>query len=92
MDIIDQLDEEFEARYHITTDLEPDGYWVWVSKVGGGTIGRLYIGQWMWAVMYGDDGIVDRWDAGGNGCVHTGVNRSHYQAANLAVDFAEESK
>lgn len=64
--------------------LTPDGLRVAVTKVGGGTVGRSYTGDWVYEIrrgshtgkvlMHGRD-------------LYTGTAKTHVQAARLAAEM-----
>ncbi|MGN6128515.1 MAG: hypothetical protein ACTHON_18305 [Humibacter sp.] len=55
-----------------------------VDKVGGGTLGRAYTGDWTVTVMNGPVYEVD------NETLSTGTPKMHAQVARLAYEFAVE--
>lgn len=61
-----------------------DFYAVYVDKVGGGTLGKSYEGDWQVTVNTGDVYVLD------NSLIHTGTRKTHAQVARLAVDWAED--
>jgi len=60
------------------------GLQVSVDKVGGGTLGRRYTGDWEVTVMNGDEYIYDR------DIMYTGMSKSHVGVADMAADMAAE--
>jgi hypothetical protein len=60
------------------------GLRVEVNKVGGGTLGRAYDGEWFVTVLNGPHYIFD------NANLHTGTPKTHREVAEMAVDFADE--
>lgn len=62
------------------------GYQVCVNKCGGGTVGRLYIGDWEVTVLDGDVCIMD------NELLFTGTSKTHRAVAFMAFKFASEGE
>lgn len=60
-----------------------DGFTVHVNKVGGGTLGEAYEGDWEVVVMNGDVFVLD------NNIIHTGTPKTHAGTAREAIMFAE---
>jgi hypothetical protein len=60
------------------------GYRVEVDKVGGGTLGRKYDGNWIVSVESGGTFLYD------NEILHTETPKTHEEVAYLAADFASE--
>jgi hypothetical protein len=80
---------DFEYTQHITTDMNPDGYWVGVNKVGGGTVGQKYTGYWDATVYDGDENELWHTDGATDRHICTRVFQNHLYAACLALDVYE---
>lgn len=71
-------DEDFEY----VQDFNDDGYIVYVSKVGGGTLGRSYEGAWLYR-------IADKWgDWFDDDVMHTGTPWQHSTVAAAVLEYA----
>jgi hypothetical protein len=73
--------EENETPEYATTIY---GWPVSVDKIGGGTLGRAYGGDWTATVMNGPVYVMD------NEILSTGTPKTHAQVARLAYEFAAE--
>lgn len=62
---------------------EIDGAAVRISKVGGGTVGKAYVGHWHYTIVQG--GAVS--DRGSD--LHTFMARTHAEAAQVLMGFTE---
>jgi hypothetical protein len=58
-------------------------YWVYVSKVGGGTLGEMYAGTW--EVVIQEDGKTLL-----NQEIITGTPHDHWSIAYIAIGFLDE--
>lgn len=58
------------------------GYWVHVTKEGGGTLGKRYEGDWTVSVIDGDVFLLD------NEILYTGTPKNHEEVAEMAYDYA----
>jgi len=86
MSDLDVAMNTYEAVYHFTTEDNSDGYWVAVSKVGGGTVGREYCGRWYASVMSAEGWRLNCYNSDGElDTVHREM--SHTKAAETALDF-----
>lgn len=67
-------DYEFKMTFLDDDDYIPT---VWISKVGGGTIGRLYDGDWKIMIdgPYGQTDVMN---------FRTGMSKSHFEAGHQA--------
>lgn len=63
-----------------------NGYRVYVSKDGGGTLGKRYEGDWTVTVMNGPVHVLD------NDVITTGTPKTHREVAYLATELAWESE
>lgn len=76
-----------EWEYRATLGLAdyPTDLILYVSKVGGGTIGRGYVGAWHYRAETPDGEVVaEGWD------LETGSPTSHHEAAAIVADFLAE--
>jgi hypothetical protein len=71
---------EIMEDYEYTAVIE--GLEIFVNKVGGGTLGKSYDGNWEVTVKNGDEFVYDR------SLLWTGVSKTHQQAAQYAFDYA----
>jgi hypothetical protein len=79
----EQVTRSFDPEL-IEKTIEIESVSVDVYKIGGGTLGRSYIGFWGYRVRRGDQKIA----AGGD--LYTGMPKTHVEAATLAhVIFRE---
>lgn len=60
------------------------GLRITVDKVGGGTLGRSYPGDWTVTVMNGPEYVYD------GETLRTGLPKTHKQVARMAFEFASE--
>lgn len=58
------------------------GLSITVDKVGGGTLGRAYEGNWTITVSNGPDYVYD------SDTLHTGTPKTHAEVARIASTFA----
>lgn len=58
-----------------------NGVTLCVRKVGGGTLGRRYAGQWDYALFRNGQLAVEGND------LHTGAPKTHYEAVEELIDF-----
>lgn len=61
-----------------------DGTLVEIEKVGGGTVGRSYDGNWRYRVTYADGDQTFSWDRGD---LHTGTPKTHAEALVILCEF-----
>ena len=61
-----------------------DGLYIEVDKVGGGTVGRRYEGDWQVTAKDGDTVIL--YDV-----ISTGTPKSHAEVAQMAPEFIEDA-
>jgi hypothetical protein len=71
---------EIMEDYEYTTVI--DGLVIRVDKVGGGTLGRRYGGDWRVTVMNGDTFVID------NEIMSTGLSKTHVTVGYMAHEFA----
>jgi hypothetical protein len=75
------IDDEFEY----SDSFGPDGYFVEISKLGGGTTGQAYSGSWLYRVS-DPTGLV----LGEGVDFFTGTPKTHAQAAREVIAFFDE--
>lgn len=61
-------------------------YAVFVDKVGGGTLGKAYEGDWEVTVSNGPTYLLD------NAIIGTGTPKTHAQVARLGVEWADDQE
>jgi hypothetical protein len=54
---------------------------IYVSKVGGGTVGKSYSGSWAWSC------VIDGEETGHGDDLSTGMPKTHAETARLVADF-----
>lgn len=78
---------DFDAEYIVRLADGETGYeyWVEIEKLGGGTIGEMYVGIWRYMIFHSvsdpDSLIVKGQD------LHSGTPINHLEAARSALDF-----
>ena len=61
-----------------------DGFEISVDKVGGGTLGRSYVGEWEVTVQNGPVYELD------NDMMVTGTPKTHSEVARMAANYVSE--
>ena len=70
------------SEYRTLVTLDGEKYSVEVDKVGGGTLGRSYDGDWTASVWLRGARVIDK------ETLRTGTRKTHREAAAIAADFA----
>lgn len=75
--------DESDYEYATTVPGYEHDYYVQVDKVGGGTVGKRYDGDWTVTVSVpGGDVVLS------NELLHTGTGYTHDDVADVAAEFA----
>lgn len=75
------------ADLEINCDVDdPKDWTIYISKIGGGTVGKAYTGDWCYLV---EDAATNEVIKQGSD-LHTGTAKTHRQAARILASFLRE--
>lgn len=76
---------EYSEWEHVYVD-DLTEFTVHISKVGGGTIGRSYEGEWEFEVLNSDGSVIHE------SYFYTGMPKTHSQAAKIVVSYYDPER